>query len=274
MGEKKNPHDFALWKWSKHGEQTKSTRQMEWDAFGKKGFPGWHIECSAMSIKYLGQQFAIHTGGIDHAPVHHTNELAQAENVTGKRPWVDIWMHGEFIMIKGEKMAKSGGNFLTVATLKEKGYDPLAYRYFLLQSHYRKQINFSWEAMDAAAAGLVNLRDAVKRIAADVKEDKQITEKFFAAVEDDLNTAEALAVLQTGLKNASVTKEMVREMDAVLGLHVTSEEKDIPAKVQALLVERDVARNAKDWAASDRLRGEIATFGFTVEDTADGQRLL
>ncbi len=270
MGEKRNASDFALWKFTREGE----TRQMEWEAFGRKGFPGWHIECSAMSIKYLGEQFAIHTGGVDHKPVHHTNEIAQAEHVTGKRPWVDIWMHNEFLNVTGEKMSKSAGEFLTVRTLVEKGYDPLAYRYFLLQAHYRKQLTFSWEAMDAAAAGLNNLRDTVKRIAADTADNTTVSEQFFAAMENDLNTAEALAILQTGLKSGDVSTKMVQAMDTLLGLNLVAETKAIPAEIQTMLDNRTKAREDRNWAESDRLRDELAAAGFAVEDTADGQRLL
>ena len=137
IGEKKNSHDFALWKFSKPEEK----RQMEWEAFGRMGFPGWHIECSAMSSKYLGQHFDIHCGGIDHIPVHHTNEIAQSEAAFGEHPWVNYWMHGEFIVLKNdEKMSKSSDNFVTLNTLKEKGIDPLAYHFFLLQTHYRKPV--------------------------------------------------------------------------------------------------------------------------------------
>ncbi|MEK7623556.1 MAG: cysteine--tRNA ligase, partial [Patescibacteria group bacterium] len=159
MGEKRNPHDFALWKFSPTGEK----RQMEWEAFGRKGFPGWHIECSAMSIKYLGEQFDIHCGGIDHVPIHHTNEIAQSETATGKKPWVRYWLHGEFLNIAETKMAKSGENFITLQTIKDRGISPIAYRYFLLQTHYRKQLNFSWEALQAAETGLGNLRDQVRQ---------------------------------------------------------------------------------------------------------------
>ncbi len=136
MGEKKNPHDFALWKFSPPG----STRQMEWVAFGKMGFPGWHVECSAMAMKYLGEQFDIHCSGIDHIPVHHTNEIAQSEAATGVTPWVRFWLHNEFLSVGKEKMSKSGENFVTLQTIKDKGHSTLAFRYFILQAHYRKQL--------------------------------------------------------------------------------------------------------------------------------------
>jgi len=168
IGEKRNAHDFALWKWSSpncHPELVSGSlpkRQMEWSAFNHIGFPGWHIECSAMSMKYLGEQFDIHCGGIDHIPVHHTNEIAQSESVTGKKPWVKYWMHGEFLLTGSDKMAKAGDNFLTLQTLKDKNINPLAYRYLLLQTHYRKQLTFSWEALEAAESGLKHFYDEVK----------------------------------------------------------------------------------------------------------------
>jgi cysteinyl-tRNA synthetase len=268
MGEKKNPHDFALWKFNKPEEK----RQMEWDAFGHKGFPGWHVECSAMSMKYLGEQFDIHCGGVDHIPVHHTNEIAQSESATGKKPWVKYWLHGEFLLIDEGKMAKSGENFITLRTLKEKGYDPLAYRYFLLQAHYRKQLSFSWEALGAAEQGLKHLRQKVNNIDPKTVGDPKVAHEFEAAVNDDLNIPEALAVLQTGLKERTVTLEMVIAFDKILGLDLRQhEDVTVPPDVQKLLDERQQAREAKDWDAADRLRDEIKKLGFSVEDTDVGQ---
>ncbi len=310
MGEKKNPHDFALWKFNKPGE----SRQMEWDAFGKKGFPGWHIECSAMATKYLGTQFDIHTGGIDHIPVHHTNEIAQAETANGVKQWVNFWMHGEFLIvpspcecndttkvgevalqsIKGEgrsaedlvrcskckrikmaKMSKSDGNFLRMQSILDKNIEPLAYRYFLLQAHYRKQLTFSWEALESAAAGLERLRRLVANIPDRAARDPHVREEFIKAIHDDLNTPEALAVLWTALKNNQVDLDMVIEFDKVLGLKLhevpPKPEVKIPADVQALLDARKTAREEKNWSESDRLRDEIAELGFSVKDSDEGQ---
>ncbi len=160
MGEKRHKTDFALWKFSPKGEQ----RQMEWPSPWGTGFPGWHIECSAMSSKYLGEQFDIHTGGIDHIPVHHTNEIAQAETAFGRKPWVKYWLHGEFLVMDKGKMAKSGENFLTLATIEEKGYDPLDYRYLCLTAHYRQQLKFSWEALDTAKASRQRLLNIIEEI--------------------------------------------------------------------------------------------------------------
>lgn len=274
IGDKKHPTDFALWKFTKAGE----TRQMEWFAFGKrKGFPGWHIECSAMSMKYLGDQFDIHCGGIDHVPVHHTNEIAQAEASTGKKPWVNVWMHGEFLLINDGRMGKSQGNFITLRTLLDKGYDPLAYRYFLLQAHYRKQLNFTWEALDAAAEGLKNLRQKVQAIDPNVQANHGLEEDFLGAMNDDLNTPEALGLLSKALKEKNISQQTVIEFDKILGLDLHKIEKEkaveIPTDIQELLDMRAESRDEKDWAKSDALRDEIARKGFIVKDTDEGQQI-
>ncbi len=296
IGEKKNPTDFALWKWSErhselHPERPKgsegSQRQMEWNAFGKKGFPGWHIECSAMSMKYLGEQFDIHCGGIDHIPVHHTNEIAQSETVTGKKPWVKYWLHNEFLNMGTEKMAKSAGNFITLDTLKEKGINPLAYRYFLLQTHYRKQLNFSWEALEAAQTGLDRLyKETLKlsspargEVAEPVKQGEVggVGAKFLEKINDDLNTPEALAIVWSALKNNQLDYSTLLEFDKVLGLGLANikekEKTEIPNEVQKLLDERAQAREAKDYKKSDDLRDEIKKLGFEVKDMSDGQEI-
>ena len=286
LGEKKNPHDFAVWKFSeKPGE-----RQMEWDAFDKKGFPGWHIECSAMSMKYLGEQFDIHCGGIDHIPVHHTNEIAQSEAATGKQPWVNYWLHNEFLNIKSSnvsevaKMAKSGENFITLSTLKERNIDPLAFRYLLLQTHYRKQMVFSWESLKAAVNGLNNLRKSVlKNKQANNKPEKneqaEIVEKFWHEIYNDLNTAGALAIFIPAIEQNKIDYKTILELDEALGLdlgHIRpSESSDtiISETLKNLLDERATARSEKNWAESDRLRDEIKNHGFIVEDSAAGQKL-
>jgi cysteinyl-tRNA synthetase len=278
MGEKKNPHDFALWKFSPSGEK----RQMEWEAFGHKGFPGWHIECSAMSIKYLGKQFDIHCGGIDHVSVHHTNEIAQSEAFTGKKPWVKFWLHGEFLLMGSDKMAKSGDNFVTLKTLQEKGISPLAYRYFLLQSHYRKQLSFSWEALQAAQNGLEHLYDTLAHIGGPAsKPNSTYEKKFFAAVNDDLNCPEAVALLWEVLKSSTPDGTKLGTaflFDEVLGLNLETEWKrrtsSTPETVEKLVAAREKARTNKNWAESDRLRDEIKSSGYTVEDTPAGQKVI
>tara|TARA_Y100001970_G_C14032928_1_gene749561 strand:- start:268 stop:1026 length:759 start_codon:yes stop_codon:yes gene_type:complete len=249
---------------------------MEWIAFGKKGFPGWHIECSAMALKYLGEQFDIHCGGIDHVPVHHTNEIAQTESLTGKKPWVKYWLHGEFLVIDKKKMAKSGENFITLQTLKEKGIDPLAYRYFLLQGNYRKQLNFSFSALKAAQQGLQRLKKTISDIPPDTVKDVSIVKGFLEAINDDLNTPEALAVLWKGLKNNLVTKEVVMKFDKVLGLkllHQKENTQNLPKQIEALVTQRKQARKEKNWELSDLLRQQIIDQGYVVEDTPNGQQI-
>jgi len=272
MGEKKNPQDFALWKFTPEGQ----VRQMEWDAFGKKGFPGWHLECSAMSMKYLGDHLDIHCGGIDHIPVHHTNEIAQSEAATGKKPWVNYWMHGEFMLVDGEKMSKSKNNFFTLADVVKKGYSPMAYRYFLLQAHYRKQINFTWEALEAAQSGLDRMRTMVKQIDTTVQAHHTLEQDFFQAINEDLNIPEALALTWKALKNKEISLQTIITFDKIFGLklHETEETPavEIPDTVQTLLDERAQARTNKNWAESDRLRDAITALGFDVLDTSDGQK--
>ena len=276
MGEKKNPHDFALWKFSKENEQ----KQMEWDAFGKKGFPGWHIECSAMSSKYLGHHFDIHCGGIDHIPVHHTNEIAQSEAAFGKKPWVNYWVHGEFIVLKdNEKMSKSADNFVTLNKIKEKNISPIAYRFFLLQTHYRKQLNFSWEALEAAQNGLKNLQNKVLKLKNENEkiETKKIQADFLKIINDDLNMPEALALIWEAFKDQTIDYNTIIKFDTVLGLDLDQvQEKNIkiPTKVLSLLDQRKTAREKENWSESDRLRDEIKALGFVIKDTSEGQKIF
>ena len=286
MGEKKNPHDFALWKWSPSASSGQAKRQMEWNAFGKIGFPGWHIECSAMSMKYLGEQFDIHCGGIDHVPIHHTNEIAQSESATGKIPWVKYWLHGEFLNIKNEnasadaqhKMSKSGDNFVTLDTLKEHGISPLAYRYLLLQTHYRKQLTFSWEALEAAQSGLKHLYQEVSNCHSCGNRNPEIVVKFQEAINNDLDTPKALAIVWEALKNKKLDYKTLLQFDEVLGLGIKILKQEntktiVPDEVQKLLDAREEARKNKNWAESDRLREEIKKFGYEVEDTSEGQKI-
>jgi cysteinyl-tRNA synthetase len=270
MGEKNNPRDFALWKFSMPDEE----RQMEWDAFGKKGFPGWHIECSTMSMEYLGNQFDIHCGGIDHVPVHHTNEIAQAETSTAKKPWVKFWLHGEFLLINKDRMGKSEGNFITLQYLLDKGYSPLDYRYFLLQTHYRKQLNFSWDALTAAQTALQNLRDHTQRIQINTKSDPKLEEKFLDAINEDLNIPQALALIWDSIKSEKISLESLQKFDEILGLDLAIEKPKIPTKVQELIKQRQEAREEKQWNQSDQLRDEIKNLGYLVEDSDAGQKLI
>lgn len=274
--EKRNITDFALWKFSPENEK----RQMEWDSPWGKGFPGWHIECSAMAMKYLGNHFDIHTGGIEHIPVHHTNEIAQAECATGET-YVNYWMHNNHLLDPTGKMSKSNDDFLTLSSLVEKGYKPLAYRYFLMSANYRKELLFSFEALDGATAAYEKLLTFCKKNAMKITAvDELYKETFYVALVDDLNTPQALAVLWNMMKDARLTPEVkygtLMHIDKVLGLGLSDierEEVSITPEVQTLLDERSQARREKNFAESDRLREIIASHGFTVKDTEDGQVL-
>ncbi|HLC70073.1 MAG TPA: cysteine--tRNA ligase [Patescibacteria group bacterium] len=268
MGEKINPTDFALWKFSKENEK----RQMEWPSPWGTGFPGWHIECSAMSTKYLGQPFDIHCGGIDHIPVHHTNEIAQSEAASGK-PLANYWLHNEFLLINNGKMAKSVDNFLTIRELKRQGYSPLAYRYFTLQTHYRRQLSFSFEALGAAQSGLEHLYEIARELSKEkMPEDKESADKFLALINDDLNIPEALATVWEALKNREISLPQLLNFDEVFGLQIEEQIKtvELPKEVQQLVKERDEARINKDWAKSDELRNQIEALGYVVKDGVKG----
>ena len=267
--EKRNPTDFALWKFSPKG----SKRQMEWESPWGKGFPGWHLECSVMARKYLGETIDIHCGGIDHIPVHHTNEIAQVEAVTGK-PFVRIWMHGAFLEMDKTKMAKSGENFITLQTLKDKKIQPLSYRYFCLGTHYRKRLNFSWEALEAAQNGYENLC----ALTAGLGEPKigwaEFEKTFTDAVNDDLNMPKALGVVWDMLKSSNpphAKKASLLKFDEVLGLNLKDAKPiEVPDDVRKLMEQREELRKQKKWDESDQLRDEIADKGFRVEDTPAG----
>ncbi len=275
IGDKKNLTDFALWKFS----PPLVKRQMEWDSPWGVGFPGWHIECSAMSTKYLGQPFDIHCGGIDHVPVHHTNEIAQSEAAEGK-PMANIWMHNEFLVIDGgEKMAKSGENFLTLAVLKEKNILPLAYRYLLLQTHYRKQLTFSWDALGGAQSGLKNLYTTVAGLPQDkTPDDQEVLEQFTTIINNDLDTAAALALIWKNIKDKHVSQHLILKLDEVFGLDIKNnlEKKPVAAiseDIQIIVQERDSARANKDWVKSDELRKKLEKMGYRVEDSKEGTKV-
>ena len=281
--EKRNPTDFALWKFSPKDKK----RQMEWDSPWGVGFPGWHIECSAMAMEYLGPTIDIHCGGIDHVSVHHTNEIAQSEAATGKR-YVRYWVHGEFLVLRAGKMSKSGGTFVTLQTLRDKGYDPLDYRYLCLTAHYRTQLEFTYESLDSARKSLHTLRKetlAAQSLAkdTDVVTDKLSTAKaaFQSAMEDDLNAPKALAVVWEVLRgtelNASEKVDFVKFADNILALDLfqTIQESavQLPGEVESLLQLRAEARKAKDYKKSDELRDQLAGLGYRVKDTPQGQQV-
>jgi len=268
LGEKKNKTDFALWKFSeKPGE-----RQQEWESPWGIGFPGWHIECSAMSTKYLGKEFDIHTGGIDHIPVHHTNERAQNIGKFGKAS-VHYWMHGNFLTVKGKKVSKSKGGLFTVTELEEKGFKPLEYRYMLLTTHYRKPLNFSLDELKAAQNSYQRLKNIVSEIKDDKKSNKKALGNFEKAINDDLNMPEALQVLWKLVRDEKAEGKIktIKEMDKVLGLDLLKKEKvSVPKEVEKLVKEREAARKEKDWKKSDKLRDKIKKLGYSVADTSEG----
>ncbi|MFO1324890.1 MAG: cysteine--tRNA ligase [Burkholderiales bacterium] len=276
LGEKRRATDFALWKFSPPGER----RQMEWDSPWGRGFPGWHIECSAMAQKYLGDYFDIHCGGEDHIPVHHTNEIAQTEARVGTR-LANFWLHGYFLLMNDAKMAKSAGEFLRVQSLVERGYDPLVYRYLCLTAHYRTQMSFSWEAMDAAATALDRLRQGFHALPDDPEASPGAAhvERFTDDVNDDLNVPRALAVAWDVLRGdlpPAVRRATLAKFDDVFGLGLAAwapREEVIPEAIVKLAGLRAEARSGKLWAEADRLRAELAAAGWDVEDTPTGPKL-
>ena len=275
---KRHPVDFALWK------KAAPNHLQQWDSPWGKGFPGWHIECTAMSKKYLGEVFDIHTGGVDHIPIHHENEIAQAECLLG-HPAVHYWMHSEFMLIDGGKMSKSLGNTYTISDLVAKGYSPVVFRYFCLNVQYRQKINFTWEAMDAAKAAynklcaqLVSHKNSPARTEKSILDD--FHNKFEEAINDDLNIPLAIGVLWTMLKlpKSCDVYKLALDFDRVFALDfdkVKEEKKEIviPDNVRQLAETRLQARKAKNWAESDRLREELSALGYSVKDTADGYEL-
>jgi len=279
--EKRNSTDFALWKFSPSGTK----RQMEWDSPWGIGFPGWHIECSAMSMKFLDDQLDIHCGGTDHIDVHHTNEIAQSEAATGK-PFFNFWMHGAFLIISGgKKMAKSEGNFLTLENAFIKsGLNPLVYRFAAFQTHYRKPMEYSDDSVEAAGNGLLHLQNQVRHLA-EANEDSHSTPnaefkaKFLEAINDDLNMPRAMAVVQEMLKSGLGDAEKymtILDFDRVLGLDMdqVSQTEVLPEEVQKLVDTRIKAREARDFAASDRLRDELQALGYMVQDTKEGMKVI
>ncbi|MEN8184147.1 MAG: cysteine--tRNA ligase [Myxococcota bacterium] len=279
---KRNPADFALWKLTAPGVK----RQQEWDSPWGRGFPGWHIECSAMSTKYLGTRFDIHTGGVEHVGVHHTNEIAQSECALDVHPWVQVWMHEDWIVFQGEKIAKSKGNVYLLQDLMDRGWLPLSFRFFFLQAHYRKQQNFNTAAMAAADRGYRRLLAQVEPLrevanATDAGAGQELRERFLEAVADDLSAPRALAVAQETVRRhdlaPGVRRALIEEFDAWLGLDLLSAplpelEQESDPDVDARVAQREVARAARDFAEADRIRDELADQGVRIEDTASGPR--
>ena len=277
--QKRHPADFALWK------KAPKEHIMQWESPWGMGYPGWHIECSAMSRKYLGDTFDLHTGGVDHIPVHHENEIAQSEALLG-HPAVHYWMHGEFMMVDGGKMSKSLGNTYTLSELADRGYSPLAFRYLCLNAHYRSKLNFTWEAMQGAQTSYLRFLEGAWRHKGELRSEETAAlaqkawEQFLEAAGDDLNIPKALGIawtlIRSGVKSADIYDALLR-MDGILGLNIAeyeperkSEEK-LPEEIAGLALKREEARRNKDWALSDRLREELRAKGYEAVDSKEGQ---
>ena len=280
--EKKNPTDFALWKLS----AVTSGQDIGWDTPWGKGFPGWHIECSVMSRMTLGQPFDIHTGGIDHIPVHHNNEIAQSEAAYGM-PLANYWMHNAFITIKQAKMAKSEGNYLTIDSLEQKGISPLAYRYWLLTAHYRSPVNFTYAAVESAQKALIRLLATVGGYPVGGSIIAEYKERFTSFVNDDLDISQALALVWDLIKDSNHTpadkRATIIDFDNVLGLNIESvpqlesntvDSTDVPPEISVLADARLEARKAKEWDKADALRQEIQDRGFDVIDNDSGYYII
>ena len=270
--EKRNPYDFALW------IKAPENHLMKWDSPWGPSYPGWHIECSAMSTKYLGEVFDIHTGGIDLIPTHHENEIAQSKGACGKIP-AHYWMHGEYLLINGGKMSKSLGNVYLLDDIIKRGYDPLVYRLFNFSCHYKGKLNFTWEGIEAASTALTRLRDGYQKHLtgmADVDGTiiSEIENKFHQAINDDLNMPLAMSAVWEAVKyqdKSPKIAKLLEKFDTVLGLKITEKrEEEIPQEILELVEQRKVARNEKNWTESDRLRDLIAQKGYSVKDTKDG----
>ena len=276
--EKRNPYDFALW------IKAPENHLMKWDSPWGPSYPGWHIECSAMGQKYLGEQFDIHTGGIDLIPTHHENEIAQSKGKCGKIP-ARYWMHGEYLLINGGKMSKSLGNVYLLSDIINKGYDPLVYRLFTYSCTYRNKLNFTWEGIDATSKALNRLREGYQKhlLGTEDVTDEIINEyenKFHEAINDDLNMPQAVSVVWDVVKNNTKSKkfaELLDKFDTVLGIKISekpAEEKvEIPSEIIQIAEERILARKNKDWAKSDELRNLIIQKGYEVKDTKNGQKI-
>lgn len=278
--EKKNVTDFALWKFS----PKETTRDMEWQSPWGVGFPGWHVECSAMSKKYLGNHFDIHTGGIDHIPVHHTNEIAQSECANGE-PFVNYWLHNNFLNDASGKMSKSSGDFLRLQTIIDKGISPLAFRYYLLTTHYRKEMEFSFEALDAAATAHAKLTSWCKEYSEEKGVGiKSYLQEFEDALYDDINTPQIIALMWKMIKDTEQKKgdvyQTIMSINTVLGLglekaHARSiDHIHISDEVRALADARALAKQNKDFTTSDALRDQIRACGYDVEDRPNGQEIV
>ena len=276
--EKRSPYDFALW------IKAPENHLMKWDSPWGPSYPGWHIECSAMGQKYLGDQFDIHTGGIDLIPTHHENEIAQSKGKCGKIP-ANYWMHGEYLLIDGGKMSKSLGNVYIIKDIIERGYDPLVYRLFSYSCHYKNKLNFTWDGMEAASKSLERLKNGYQLHLAgkDEVEDKivkEFEERFRQAINDDLNMPIAMGVVWEVVRQESKSPKLAKlllKFDSVLGLKIDESlnkpQEDIPQEILDLVEKRKQARINKDWAKSDELRDLVQSKGYEIKDTKDGMEI-
>ena len=276
--EKRNPYDFALW------IKAPANHLMKWDSPWGPSYPGWHIECSAMSTKYLGEEFDIHTGGIDLVPTHHENEIAQNKGACGKNP-AHYWIHGEYLLINGGKMSKSLGNTYLIDDIIARGYSPLAYRLFNYSCHYRGKLNFTWEGIESANISLIRLRDGYQKHLngnAEVSDEiiKDMENRFHQAINDDMNMPLALSVVWEAVKypeKSPKIAQLLKKFDTVLGIKIDEvevQETKIPQEILDLVEERKQARSDKNWSESDRLRDLIAEKGYIVKDTKYGTEIL
>jgi len=277
--EKRHPADFALWK------KAPKEHIMQWPSPWGMGYPGWHIECSAMARKYLGDVFDIHTGGVDHIPVHHENEIAQSEALLGK-PAVNYWMHGEFMMVNNGKMSKSLGNTYTISDLKSKGFDPLAFRYMCLNAHYRNKLNFTWEVMQSAQVSYDRFIDGVLAHKegndnVDAAVINEFRSDFEEAINDDLNIPKALGIAWNAVRYNKKSKQifdLLNEMNRIFGFDLTKKSSqenapEISPEIQKLIDERQQARAQKNWKRSDEIRDELKAMGIVIEDTSTGPKI-
>lgn len=279
--EKRNPTDFVLWKFTPKGVK----RQMEWESpWAKKSFPGWHIECSAMGMKYLGEKIDIHTGGEDHIPIHHTNERAQNIAATG-HPVVNLWFHNAFLVVEGKKMSKSLKNFFWMKDIEDRDFDPLALRYLFLTAHYRSKMNFTWRALKGAESALNKLRDQVrgwdkkKKFVGLSVQAQSLDKRFKSALANDLQIPQALAVLWRMVDDKEITDaekyELLKDWDSVLGLKVDKikEIKRASKKVKQLVEKREKLRKQEKWKQADKIRQQVKKLGWQIEDAAKGPKL-
>lgn len=277
--EKRNPYDFAIW------IKSPENHIMKWESPWGLSYPGWHLECSTMSKRFLGEEFDIHTGGVDHIPTHHENEIAQAKGAIGKIP-ARIWMHCEFLLVDGGKMSKSLGNVYTISQLEEKGIAPLAYKLFCFTAHYRTKLNFTFESVGSAQIALERLYDGYlkhKEGKEDVEDSiiEEYKQKFLSYINDDMNMPVAMSIVWEIARNSAKSKkyaDLLLEFDEVLGLDIINAQKhlddinkkEIPEEIQKLIDERNKARENKDWEKSDKIRDLILQKGYSIKDTKNG----